>query len=138
MKISADGGFLAGPAQAAASDVLLAVDDVRVFATPGDQMALGIIQAVEEADLVDQVKIISAGTSQKTVQLVRDGKLFADIVTLPYSEGVYSTRYAIQAVRGEDVPASLDSLSLSPIGPVANADTLATAEGQEFKGEFAG
>jgi ribose transport system substrate-binding protein len=138
MNTSADGGYQAGPAQAAAADVLLALGDVHVFATPGDQMALGIVQAIEDAGRSGEVKVISAGASERTIQLVRDGVLFSDIVTLPYSEGVYSARHAILAVRGEDVPASLDSITLSPIGPVATAETLGTGAGVDFKGEFPG
>lgn len=139
VETSADGGFQTAPAQAAATDTLLALGKVDVFATPGDQMALGIIAAVDEAGKADEVKVISAGTSQKTVQLVRDGKLFADIVTLPHSEGVYSARFAIQAVLGEgDVPTSLDSTTLSPIGPIATLETLSTPEGLDFKGEYEG
>ncbi|MFD1716027.1 sugar ABC transporter substrate-binding protein [Amnibacterium flavum] len=136
---SADGNFETAAAQAAANDTMLAIPGVDVFATPGDQMALGIVSAVEDAGRQDEIKVISAGTSEKTVQMVRDGSLFADIVALPYSEGVYSTRYAIQAVLGEgDVPPFLNSLDLSPIGPIATKETLSTGDGVDFVGEYEG
>ena len=136
---SADGEYQPAPAQAAATDTLLAVDGVDVFATPDDQMAFGIVAAIEEAGKQDQVKVVSAGTTKRGVQMVRDGVLFANVVTLPYSEGVYSGRFAIQAVLGEgEVPPSLDSTTLSPIGVVATQETLATPEGEKFTGEYEG
>lgn len=136
VETSADGGYQAGPAQAAATDVILALPDVSVFVSPGDQMTIGIVQAIKDAG--KKVKVISAGATTEGIQLVRDGVVLSNIVLLPESEGRMAATYAIKAARGEDVPASLDSSTLSPFGPVANAETLATPEGTDFTGEYSG
>lgn len=138
VKTSADGEYSAGPAEAAANDVLLAVPNVSVFVSPGDQMTVGIIQAIEDAGKMDQIKVISAGSTKEGIQLVRDGKIVSNIVLLPWTEGYYSAKHAILAARGESVPASLDSSTLSPFGPVATIETLNTPEGKDFVGEYSG
>lgn len=138
VKTSADGEYSAGPAEAAANDVLLAIPNLSVFVSPGDQMTVGIIQAIEDSGRMDQIKVISAGSTKEGVQLVRDGKILANIVLLPWTEGYYSAKHAILAARGESVPASLDSSTLSPFGPVATLETLSTPEGADFVGEYSG
>jgi len=138
VKTSADGGYQAGPAEAAATDVLLALPQISVFVTPGDQMVTGIVQAMKKAGKTGKIKIVSAGATKDGIQLVRDGIVMSDIVVLPESEGRMSATYAIKAARGEHVPSSLDSSTLSKFGPVANAETLGSAEGKDFAGEYNG
>ena len=69
---------------------------------------------------------------------MRDGTVMADTVLLPTSEGREATRLAILAALGEDVPSSVDSIELSPIGPVATMETLSTPAGMSFLGEYEG
>lgn len=138
VQTSADGEYSAGPAEAATSDVLLALPNVNVFVSPGDQMTIGIVRAIETAGKKGAIKIISAGATKEGIQLVRDGVITANIVLLPQSEGYNAGKFAIQAARGEKVPASLDSTTLSPFGPVATLETLSTPEGSKFLGEYSG
>lgn len=138
VKTSADGQYQAGPAQAAATDVILAMPEINVFVSPGDQMTIGIVQAVKDADRLDDIKLISAGATKEGIDLVRAGTVLANIVLLPESEGYKSAEFAIKAARGEDVPASLDSSTLSPFGPVATQETLGSATGKSFVGEYSG
>jgi ribose transport system substrate-binding protein len=135
---SAEGGYLADPAFKASTDVLQANADIDVFATSGDQMMTGIIQAVKNAGRSGQIKLIGNGTTIEGVNWVRRGIVFADPVAIPYTEGLTGTRLAIRAARGQKVPASVDELKLSPIGPVATKKTLSTPAGRKFKGEYHG
>jgi ribose transport system substrate-binding protein len=135
---SAEGGYLADPAFKASTDVLQGTKNVDVFATSGDQMMTGIIKAVENAGLLGKIKLIGNGTTVEGVQWVRDGKLAADPVAVPGSEGEKVAELIIKAVRGEEVPVTVDSTTLSPIGAVATKETLATPEGEKFKGEYNG
>lgn len=138
VQTSADGEYSAGPAEAAMTDVLLALPEVDVVVSPGDQMTIGIVQAIDAAGKSDDIAIISAGATKEGIQLVRDGVIQANIVLLPWSEGYHAASYAIKAVRGETVPASVDSSSLSPFGPVATLETLSSPEGADFVGEYSG
>lgn len=135
---SAEGGYLADPAFKAATDVLQANPDIDVFATSGDQMMTGIIQAVKNAGLLGKIKLIGNGTTIEGVRWVRQGIVFGDPVALPLSEGLEGARIAILAARGRRVPSSIDELKLSPIGPVATKESLSTPAGRRFRGQYHG
>jgi ribose transport system substrate-binding protein len=138
MKASAEGGYLADPALKAATDLLQANPNIDVFATSGDQMMTGIIQAVKSAGLLGKVKLIGDGTTIEGVAWVRQGILFGDPVALPYTEGQQGARLAIKAARGEKVARSVNSIKLSPVGPIATKKTLSTKAGKAFKGQYHG
>lgn len=138
LNASAEGGYLADPALKAATDLLQASPNIDVFATSGDQMMTGIIQAVNNAGLSGKIKLIGNGTTIEGVSWVRKGIVFGDPVALPYTEGQQGARIAIQAARGQKVPATVNSIELSPIGPVATKKTLGTKAGLKFKGQYHG
>jgi len=135
---TAEGGYLAAPALKAASDVLQAHPNINVFATSGDQMMTGIIEAVKNAHLFGKMKLIGNGTTIEGVSWVRQGIVFADPVALPYFDGQEGAKLAIQAVLGQKVPSSVNELKYSPIGPVATKQTLSTPAGLKFKGQYHG
>lgn len=138
MTASAEGGYLADPAFKAATDVLQANPNIDVFATSGDQMMTGIILAAKNAGLLGKIKLIGNGTTIEGVRWVRQGIVFGDPVALPYTEGQEAAKIAIAAARGQKVPASIDSIKLSPIGPVATKRTLSTKAGKAFRGQYNG
>lgn len=135
---SAEGGYLADPAFKASTDVLTAHPDVDVFATSGDQMMTGILQAVKNAKLTGKIKLVGNGTTIEGVRWVRQGLVVADPVGVPYTEGLLGTKYAVMAVNGQAVPASVNELKFSPVGPVATKATLSTPKGRAFKGQYHG
>jgi ribose transport system substrate-binding protein len=135
---TAEGGYLAAPALKAATDVLQAHPDINVFATSGDQMMTGIIQAVKNAGLSGKMKLIGNGTTIEGVNWVRQGIVFADPVALPYFDGTEGAKLAILATRGQKVPSSINELLFSPIGPVATKATLSTPKGRLFTGQYHG
>lgn len=135
INISAEGGYLAETALNAATDVLQAIPNIDVFATPDDPMTVGVVQAIENADMLGQVKVISAGASKAGIQLVRDGKVFSDLIILPETEGRTSATLALQALHGDSVR-NVNSFDLSPIGMLATEESLNTPEGLKFTGEY--
>ena len=135
---SAEGGYTAAPALKAATDVLTAHSNLDVFATSGDQMMTGIIQAVKNAGLSGKIKLIGNGTTIEGVNWVRQGIELADPVGVPYTEGLLGAKYAIMAANGQAVPASVNELAASPVGPVATKVTLSTKKGKSFKGQYHG
>jgi len=83
---SAEGGYTAAPALKAATDVLTAHSNLDVFATSGDQMMTGIIQAVKNAGKSGKIKLVGNGTTIEGVNWVRQGIVLADPVGVPYTE----------------------------------------------------
>ena len=135
---SAEGGYIAAPALKAATDVLTANSDLHVFATSGDQMMTGILQAVQNAGKAGKIKLVGNGTTIEGVSWVRQGKVLADPIGVPYTEGVLGAKYAIMAANGQKVPSSVNELNFSPVGPVATKATLSTPKGKRFKGQYHG
>jgi ribose transport system substrate-binding protein len=135
---SAEGGYTAAPALKAATDVLTSHSNLDVFATSGDQMMTGIIQAVKNAGLSGKIKLVGNGTTIEGVGWVRAGTVLADPVGVPYTEGVLGAQYAIMAANGQKVPASVNELAASPVGAVATKATLSTKKGTSFRGQYHG
>jgi len=54
------------------------------------------------------------------------------------AEGVLGAKYAIMAVNGQKVPASVNELAFSPVGNVATKATLSSKKGKSFKGQYHG
>lgn len=130
------GGYQVDPAEQAMSALLQAHPDVNVYTTSGDQMAVGAQQALQNANLLGKVVIVGNGGSIQGIAAVRNGTWFATPVNVPFQEGNQATKLAIQAVQGKKVPSSIDSDTLSPIGPIATKQSLSTPAGQAFKGEW--
>lgn len=138
LKTSAEGGYLADPARKAAIDVLQANPDIDVFATPADQMVVGVLQAIEAAGKTEQIDVIGGSSTTKGVELTRAGKLVSDYVFLPKTQAAKAAELAIRAARGEEVPRSVDSSQMSPLGDELTPEILNTPEGKKFKGEYTG
>jgi ribose transport system substrate-binding protein len=124
------GQYAAQPAAAAAQNILQAHPDLNVIATSGDQMTVGAAQAVAAAGKSGKVKLIGDGASKPAVAAIRSGKWFGSYVLLPQTEGRLAAKYAIQAARGQSVPASTRSIALSPIGRLATKQTLGSFAGE--------
>jgi ribose transport system substrate-binding protein len=131
-----EGGYLQAPALEVTTDILSANPDVDVIATSGDQMTLGAEQAVKNADRTGKITLIGSASSKQGVTAVREGRWFSTPVYLPADEGRIATELAIKAVRGEDVPSSVNTLDLSPVGASATRESLSTERGKSFEGQW--
>jgi ribose transport system substrate-binding protein len=111
----ADGGF------AAATDMLQANPRIRVIASVGDQMTLGAEQAVEDAGLVDSVRLIGNGASRDGYDAVAAGRWFATVANIPFTNGQIAAQLALQAIDGTLVIRSVDMYDQSPPIPSSGA-----------------
>jgi ribose transport system substrate-binding protein len=129
-----EGGFLSDPAYKSMKDILQAHRDVNVVFSPGDQMIVGVEQAIDEAGLKGKVKLIGSGGSVLGTKAIQDGRWYASGVLRPYNDGYLGMTYAVKAARGEKVPALTDSQAsdLAPNGFVT-PDNVA-----RWKPEWAG
>jgi ribose transport system substrate-binding protein len=125
-----EGGYTADQGLKTAQNVLQARRDVDVMAS-SDQAITGAAKAVSDAGLDGKVKLIGQGAAQQAIDAIKAGAWFGAYVYVPYSEGKKAAEFAIQAVRGGTVPKSLNSETLSPIGPIATKKTLGS-----FKGDW--
>jgi len=102
--------FLRDEGLATAQDQLQANRDIDVWATTGDQMSMGVEQAVTDigrelgAPQDGGVAIISNAASKIGVKAIREGRWFSNWLFLPQSEAEQSVELVVKAARGEDVP----------------------------------
>jgi ribose transport system substrate-binding protein len=110
-----EGGFLADPAYKSMKDILQAQRKVDVVFSPGDQMIVGVEQALQEAGRKD-VALIGSGASVLGTKAIKEGRWFASGVLRPYNDGYNGLKFAVKAARGEKVPPLTDT-GLTPVAP---------------------
>jgi ribose transport system substrate-binding protein len=84
---SLGGGYLPGPSQKVAQDMLQAHRSMNVITGSGDQMMRGAALAINSAGLKDQVKIIGLGASQIAVAAVKARQWYGTVITQPLDQG---------------------------------------------------
>lgn len=132
-----EGKYLANTGRSAMENILQAHPDVNVAASSGDQMTLGMEQAVKSAGLTSKVKLIGNGASVPGVAAVAAGRWYATVANLPYTEGYLGAKYAIMAAKGtplSKIPPFVDDLKYSKVGTTI----ITKANAKKFKAEWAG
>ena len=118
-----------------AQNMLQANPDINVLATSGDQMMLGAEQAVTDAGLTDQVKLLGNGTGEQGYQAIKEGRFFANYADIPFTMGQIAGELAIKAVRGEEVPKSVKNDEQSPPLP-ADGPIITQENVDQFKPQW--
>lgn len=92
-------------AQDTATNLLQAHPNLKVIYGHNDDMSMGIINAVEEAGLADQVLVVSDNASAEGVEAIRAGELVGSVAQSPaVDEGELSVQMAIDYLNGEEIP----------------------------------
>jgi len=114
-------------------NVFQANPGIDVVASSGDQMTLGAEKAAKDAGLTG-IAFIGNGASIEGCQALAEGRFFATIADIPYTQGKLLVETAVKVIRGEPFETSIDlnkvSPPLPPEGPVINTDSLSTYECQ--------
>ena len=132
-----EGKYLANTGRTAMQNILQAHPDINVAGSSGDQMTLGMEQAVKSAGLTGKVKLVGNGASVPGVAAVAAGRWFATVANLPYTEGFLGAKYAIQAANGKPlskIPGFVNVLKYSPIGTTI----ITKANAKKFHPQWAG
>ncbi|MEL6269708.1 MAG: sugar ABC transporter substrate-binding protein [Chloroflexota bacterium] len=110
----------------AATDMLTANPDIDVIASVGDQMILGAELAVQDAGLEGEVALIGQGGNIDAYEAVVEGRWFATIANIPYTNGRIAGQMALQALDGSLIVTSVNMYDQSPPYPASGA--IITAE----------
>ena len=126
-----DGKYDTATSRQLAQDMLQRNPDIDVLVASSDQMAIGAEQAIEAADRTGEIRIVSAGASERGVAAVESGDWFADVITQPRSMGARAAEIGILAARGEDPgEVEVDAFTLSPVGAVLFQENVADFEAE--------
>lgn len=104
-----------------ATDMLQANPEIDVIASVGDQMILGAELAVQDAGLEGQVALIGQGGNQDAYNAVAEGRWFATVANLPYTNGKIAGQMALQALDGSLIVRSVNMYDQSPPYPASGA-----------------
>ncbi len=109
-----------------ATDLLQANPGLDVIASVGDQMIVGVEIAVQDAGLVDQVKLIGNGASEPGYEAVVEGRWFATVANIPFTNGQIAAQMALQAIDGTLIIRSVDMYNQAP--PFPSSGPIITQE----------
>ncbi len=108
------------------TDMLQANPNIDVIASVGDQMTLGAELAVEDAGLTGQVALVGNGASIDGYNAVKEGRFFATVANIPYTNGQIAGQMALQAISGDLLIRSVNMYDQAPpfpaSGPIITQD----------------
>ncbi|MDE0099380.1 MAG: sugar ABC transporter substrate-binding protein [Truepera sp.] len=117
-----------------ATDMLQANPGIDVFSSVGDQMILGAELAVQDAGLEGRVRLVGNGASQDGYAAVEQGRWFATVANIPFTNGQIAAQMALQALAGELIIRSVNMYDQSPpfppTGPIITRENVGAFEPQ--------
>jgi ribose transport system substrate-binding protein len=135
----AEAGFMRNKALAASQDFLQAHPDLDIVTTSGDNMTIGVEEAVIDAGLQDKVILVGNGCAKIAVEAIREGRWYASYPYLPYTESAEATKILINALRGKEQPyQGINIEQISPLKPDLWLDIENIDKHKDFKPEWRG
>nr|WP_269329657.1 substrate-binding domain-containing protein [Kineosporia babensis] len=92
-----------------ATTVLRAHPDLKGFYVANDDMALGVVRAVEDAKKTGDVKVIGTDGVEEALTSVKDGGLTATVAQYPYTIGEMGIEACAAAAKGATLPATVNA-----------------------------
>jgi ribose transport system substrate-binding protein len=108
---------------AAAQNMLVAHPDLTVI-TGADQAITGAVQAVADAGLKDQVKLVGYGGGAIAFQGIAAGERYGTVMQAPATEGGLGVQMFIDAIRSGTAAPGIDVLADLPDGGVVTQDNV--------------
>jgi len=120
-----------------AQDIAQAHSNVDVYSSASDDALRGAMPVIQRSSLKD-ARLIGNGATKWGVEQTRSGALWADLGAFPATEVSKATALAIASARGQKVPASVPSVTISPLGTKIglNLTQQALSSHPTFKGEW--
>lgn len=82
-----------------ATNMLQRYPNIKAFYCANDTMALGVVQAVENAGKKDKIVVVGTDGAPEAIQSVKDGKLGATVAQDPAQIGVASLNELLKAIK---------------------------------------
>ena len=130
-----DANYLEDVGFTVATDLLQANPGIDVFASVGDQSIVGAEQAVQDAGLEGQVKLVGNGASEAGYKAVSEGRWFATVANIPYTNGQIAAQMALQAIDGTLIIRSVNMYDQSPPIP-ASGPVITKESAADFKPQW--
>lgn len=99
----------AGKAQTATENILTANPGLRAIFASNDNMALGAIEALRTAKMLDQVMIVGFDGNPNAAESILKGELAASVAQRPAVMGAMGVEAVLKLVAGEELPDEIDT-----------------------------
>lgn len=96
-------------AYALTQEYLATYDDLQAIFAANDGMAFGVMQALEEAGMLDDVIVLSVDAVPEARQAVIDGRLSGTVAQFPYEMAFLAVENAIKALEGRPISPTIES-----------------------------
>ena len=96
-----DGGWNRNKAMLTTLDILNRFPDIEGYYCHDSNMALGIVQALEDSGITEKKMIVGISEDEEYLQAIEEGALFGLITQPPEFEGPVAVECAVKAARGE-------------------------------------
>jgi ABC-type sugar transport system substrate-binding protein len=93
----------------AATDILRARPNLKGFFAANDDMGLGIVRAVQNANKSGKIKVISVDGNKDALESVKQGQLTATVAQYPYAIGQMGMEACKAAAAGKQLPANVEA-----------------------------
>ena len=113
--LSSSCDFDAQKAYDAASAIVEANPDLVGIACGNDDMALGVVRALEEKGLNDQVTVVGVDFTEEAKAAIEDGSYDASVAMSPYLMGKEAVIIMLKALEGQDVTDIGDSTPMAVV-----------------------
>lgn len=77
---------------------------INVVAAQNDEMAMGAIAALEEAGMLDQIKVLGIDASPDAIKLVQEGKMALTVFQDSFGQGSKAVEVAVDLASGKPSP----------------------------------
>lgn len=89
--------------------IILAHPDLKGFFGANEGSAIGVLNAVTELDMVDDLVVIGYDSGAQQIEAIRDGTMEGAITQNPIGIGYKAVEAAVMALRGEELPETIDT-----------------------------
>ena len=93
----------------AVTTIMRAQPDLVGFFAANDDMGLGIVRAVDNAQKTDKIKVISVDGNKDALESVKAGSLAATVAQYPYAIGQMGLEACVAASKGKKLPANVEA-----------------------------
>lgn len=129
--IQGGGGFLIGPSENVAKNLLVAHPKLNVILSTGDQMTHGAQLAVQAEGLSGKVKLIGLGASTYAISAIRSGTWYGSVVTLPLSIGRIAMQVLYRHLQNPKLaPSAVDPAVFTKQNPLITKSDIGTFQAQ--------
>ena len=122
---SQPGNWTREGALAVAENFIQAYPDVDVIYAHDDNMAIGAVSALRDADMLDEVRVMGIGGSVEGLESIANGELYGSVFDSPRAAGYVCSKALIAHIEGAEIPTEI----ILP-RPIVTSDNVGNFEGE--------